>query len=142
MNRRILPNPRTFRCALGGAALAVFAFGLPVAEANPPHPPRPPRPGRVAARVRVPVPQHVVHPRRAKVTVRIAPPAPKVVVVPPAPQPGHVWVEGYWRWDENDNDFLWEGGVWVAPPGGMNTWVPGHWRQGKKGWVWVDGHWK
>ena len=51
------------------------------------------------------------------------PPAP-VEVVPLAPYPGAVWIDGHWRWN-----------------GARYLWVPGHFERGRPGWVWVRHRW-
>jgi hypothetical protein len=45
--------------------------------------------------------------------VMVAPPPPRVEVMGEAPQPGYVWIGGYWNW-----------------VGDRHTWVAGHWDRG------------
>jgi len=56
--------------------------------------------------------------------VRVAPPALRVDVRPVQPSPNHVWMSGYWRWNQ-----------------GQHVWAPGRWEMGRPGHVWVDSHW-
>jgi hypothetical protein len=71
------------------------------------------------------------------VDIRVAPPPPPVVVAP-APRPGHVWVDGYWRW--NGHRHVWVKGYWArARPG--YRYVPAHWVQRGPYWHFVPGRW-
>jgi len=88
----------------------------------------------------------------AQVSVGImigAPPPLRVAVVVPAmPDPGHVWVEGYWypvgkhyKWHEG----YWtrppyEGARWVAPHHDGDRYYMGYW-QGDRGRVEHDHRW-
>jgi hypothetical protein len=56
------------------------------------------------------------------------------------PSPDARWVEGYWDWDRNREDFAWVTGTWLAPPPG-EFWVNGYWRRDAKGWYRVPGFW-
>jgi hypothetical protein len=89
---------------------------------------------------------------KAQVSVGIvigAPPPPQVAVVVPAmPDPGSVWVEGYWypvgrhyKWHEG----YWtrppyEGAHWVAPRHDGERYYGGFW-EGGRGRVEHDHHW-
>jgi hypothetical protein len=77
----------------------------------------------------------------AQVYVRVGPPPPRREVVP-APPPMHrdwVWRGGYNRWD--GRAYVWVPGSYVAPPYARARWVPGHWRNTRRGYIWVEGHW-
>lgn len=51
-----------------------------------------------------------------------------------------VWVEGYWAWVEELEDFVWVSGMLrKAPPG--HKWVKGSWKQFGQQTVWVPGYW-
>ncbi len=50
------------------------------------------------------------------------------------------WIEGYWEWDANRNDFVWVTGTWRVPPPGR-FWVNGYWKRDDKGWYRVPGFW-
>jgi WXXGXW repeat (2 copies) len=56
--------------------------------------------------------------------VMVAPPAPRVEVVGVAPNPGYVWIGGYWNW-----------------VGGRHVWVPGRWDRGRAGYHWESHAW-
>lgn len=69
-------------------------------------------------------------PAQAEIIISIAPP-PVRYEVAPAPRYGHVWENGYWRWN-----------------GRRHVWVVGHWERARAGYVysaptWVerDGRW-
>lgn len=76
----------------------------------------------------------------AHVYVQVAPPPLRVEVRGVAPSPGHVWHEGYWRW--NGRAHVWVAGAWVMPPHPGHVWVSGHWKSTPSGWTWVEGHWR
>ena len=80
-------------------------------------------------------------PRYAFITpiVVIAPPAPIVETVGIAPQPGYVWVSGYWNWVGERH--VWVGGHWDAPPYPGYRWVPHTWVRHEEGWRLREGHW-
>jgi hypothetical protein len=73
------------------------------------------------------------------VIVDLAPPPAKIVARAPPPRPGHVYVPGYWSWD--NGHYVWTEETWVeerpgfryAPP----TWVPE-----EKRYRFVPGHWE
>jgi len=56
--------------------------------------------------------------------VMVAPPAPEVEAIGEPPQPGFVWIAGYWNW-----------------VGGRHVWVAGHWQAGRTGYHWVAHEW-
>jgi len=56
--------------------------------------------------------------------VAAPPPPPQVEVIGVAPQPGYVWMGGYWNWYN-----------------GRHVWVPGHWAAGRPGYHWVAHTW-
>jgi len=74
--------------------------------------------------------------------IKKRPPDP-VQEVPPAQKPDGdniVWINGYWAWDDDRNDFLWVSGLYRnAPPG--QTWTPGYWQQVADGFQWSPGFW-
>jgi hypothetical protein len=76
----------------------------------------------------------------ARVYVGIAPPAPIVEVRPVAPEPGVVWIDGYYRWD--GHGYVWVPGRWVHPPRVGAHWVAGRWVHNGRGWYSVAGHWR
>jgi hypothetical protein len=77
---------------------------------------------------------------RTEIIVQEAPPPPRPE--PPMgapPDPGQVWVPGYWTWN---NTWVWASGRWEQPPERTVTWVPGQWLRTDRGWVWQPGQWR
>ena len=73
------------------------------------------------------------------VSVNIAPPAIPVEVQPPIPEPGYLWVPGYWAWSPAGYD--WVPGMWVLPPSAGLVWTPGYWGWVNGAYVWNAGYW-
>jgi len=73
----------------------------------------------------------VIAPRR--------PPPPRVEIIPAAPMPNDIWVNGHWAW--NGVQWQWMPGRYVVRPTPRANWIPGHWRPHPGGYVWVDGRW-
>ncbi|MGA9024470.1 MAG: YXWGXW repeat-containing protein [Steroidobacteraceae bacterium] len=67
-----------------------------------------------------------------------APPPPQVEVIGVPPQPGYVWLGGYWNWVGGRH--VWVGGHWEAPRAGYR-WVPHEWVHAGGGWRLREGHW-
>jgi hypothetical protein len=60
---------------------------------------------------------------------------------PPELRPeGAIWINGYWEWDAETEDFLWISGLWRVPPPEMR-WVPPYWTEADGGWQRVPGFW-
>jgi hypothetical protein len=72
------------------------------------------------------------------VSVNIAPPPLPVYVQPPCPEPGYIWVPGYWAWDDG---YYWVPGTWVLPPQVGLLWTPGYWGWDDDVYVWHAGYW-
>jgi hypothetical protein len=70
--------------------------------------------------------------------VSVAPPAPQVEVIGVPPQPGYVWLGGYWNWVGGRH--VWVGGHWEAGRAGYR-WVPHEWVRAGGGWRLREGHW-
>ncbi len=69
-----------------------------------------------------------------------APPAPpEAEVRTPPPGPGHVWISGYWGWENGRRQ--WFRGHWERPPRGYTVWVAPRWEQRPNGWAFVRGYW-
>ena len=78
------------------------------------------------------------HPRYKVVTVK--PVHHKRAHRPAHIKRGHVWIEGHWVWHQRSRKYVWvEGRVVKKKP--HKTWVSGHWRQVRGGWVYVPGFW-
>jgi hypothetical protein len=79
---------------------------------------------------------------QAQVIVKIKPVAPKVVIVKPAaPSSRHIWIDGHWKWDKIQKQYVWVEGYWIKQKRG-HAWVDGHWLDTPNGFKWVPGHWK
>jgi len=79
-----------------------------------------------------------------EVVVRQPPPPPlREEAIITAPSPQHVWVSGYWTWN---NGWIWVSGHWELSPQRLaqrlTVWVPGQWVQNGYEWVWRPGHWE
>lgn len=72
-------------------------------------------------------------------TVDIAPPPLPVYVQPVVPEPGFIWVPGYWAY--SDEGFFWVPGTWVRAPYIGALWTPGWWGWGDRYWAWHSGYW-
>jgi WXXGXW repeat (2 copies) len=70
--------------------------------------------------------------------VSVAPPAPRVEVIGTPPQPGYVWLGGYWNWAGGRH--VWVAGHWEARHPGYH-WVPHEWVAAEGGWRLREGHW-
>jgi hypothetical protein len=66
------------------------------------------------------------------------PPQPRVEVVGVAPEPGHIWIPGYWEWIGSRH--VWVEGRWSAPRAGY-YWEPHVWVHSGGGWYLRDGYW-
>jgi hypothetical protein len=77
----------------------------------------------------------------AQIVVRVRPPRPKVIVVRSAPPSRyHVWVDE--DWVVAGRGYRWNGGHWAAPPRMHAVWMPGYWRNSRRGDIWVPGYWR
>jgi hypothetical protein len=75
----------------------------------------------------------------ASVNISIGtPPPPIIVETAPPPRAGHVWVNGYWRW--NGARHVWVKGHWVVARRGYH-YVPESWVNVNGRWVFHPGHW-
>ncbi len=71
--------------------------------------------------------------------VMVAPPPPRVEVIGVAPNPGYVWLAGYWNWVGGRH--VWVDGRWAEPRPGHH-WVPHQWVRQGDGWRMRPGHWE
>jgi len=71
------------------------------------------------------------------------PPEPIEEIPPEAKPEGEnvIWIDGYWAWDEEREDFIYVSGVWRVPPQDRR-WVPGYWAQAEGGYQWISGFWE
>ena len=75
-----------------------------------------------------------------EIIVTEAPPAPRTEVVGVAPSPAHVWVKGYYVYQ--NGRYVWLPGHWETRPRSGAIYVAGHWDRTSRGWVWTPGHWE
>ena len=67
------------------------------------------------------------------------PPATVVVIPPPSPGAGYVWIPG--AYTRVGQAWVWRPGRYVARPRAGAVWRPGRWVRRGRRWVWVEGHW-
>ena len=75
----------------------------------------------------------------AAVIVQQAPPAVQQESMPRRPSDNHVWVAGYWVWQ--NSQYVWVPGRWVVPPSMGATWVPPRWEREGTRYRFYDGYW-
>ena len=73
------------------------------------------------------------------VSVRIGPPVLPVYVQPVCPEPGFIWIPGYWAY--GPDGYFWVPGTWVEPPEVGLLWTPGYWQWEDDSYIWHDGYW-
>ena len=61
-----------------------------------------------------------------------APPPLQTEVIPVAPSPVHVWINGYWGW--GGASYAWRPGHWAMPPRPGYMWHQPRWNHGPRGW--------
>ena len=71
--------------------------------------------------------------------VMVPPPPPRDEVIGPEPEPGYVWLSGYWSWTGDRH--VWVPGHWSAPRPGRH-WVAHQWVRQGDGWRMKPGHWE
>ena len=75
------------------------------------------------------------------VSVNVAPPELPVYDQPPIPGDGYVWTPGFWAWSDDDQDYYWVPGTWVAAPQPGFLWTPGYWGFNNGVYLWNAGYW-
>ncbi len=51
------------------------------------------------------------------------------------------WMDGYWQWDDERDDYIWISGFWrQIPPG--KEWTPGRFEALNNEWRWIPGYWR
>jgi hypothetical protein len=70
--------------------------------------------------------------------ITVAPPPPRVEVIPPAPGPSYVWIDGFWSW--GGVRYVWNPGYWSGVRVGY-VWAPAHWVHHGPGWRMTGGYW-
>ena len=84
-------------------------------------------------------------PARAQVEILgqrrdVEPPPLPVYDQPPIPEPGYLWVPGYWAWDD-DAGYYWVPGTWVLPPEPELLWTPAYWGWNDGVYAFHEGYW-
>jgi hypothetical protein len=70
----------------------------------------------------------------------VPPPALRTEMRPVAPSPRHIWIRGYWGWQ--DGRHVWMGGHWDEPPAPGRVWVDARWANENGEWVFHPGYWE
>ena len=69
------------------------------------------------------------------ISVGFAPPEMPVYEQPICPEPNMMWMPGYWAYDQDQGDYYWVPGAWVAAPYDGALWTPPY-------WGWLGGHYR
>jgi len=130
------------------ALVAVLALGLGLLGLQAVQAQQPPAVNNQAIQVQTSGP---VHEGFAQPNGNQVEPGPLVNKQPPPPVPETLpeqqpegagpntqWIDGYWAWDAERNDYTWITGTLRNLPPGMRF-VPGYWQQTDDGWRWVPG---
>jgi hypothetical protein len=80
-------------------------------------------------------------PAFGQISIMIGTPPPPVryEVAPPMPQPGYVWMPGYWA--PVHGRYVWYSGRWSNPPYYGAAWRNPRWRHEGDGWRYYEGGW-
>ena len=73
------------------------------------------------------------------ISITIGPPPIPVYAQPICPDPGYIWVPGYWAW--GPYGYYWVPGTWVLAPAVGLLWTPGWWGWGGAAFIWHVGYW-
>jgi hypothetical protein len=73
------------------------------------------------------------------ISVGFAPPELPVYEQPPCPEPGLMWMPGYWAY--GSDGYYWVPGAWVSAPYDGALWTPGYWGWSNGLYVFHDGYW-
>ncbi len=73
------------------------------------------------------------------ISVGFAPPLLPVYVQPPCPEPGWMWIPGYWAY--GPDGYYWVPGTWVPAPEPDLYWTPGYWGWNAGLYTWYPGYW-
>lgn len=73
------------------------------------------------------------------ISVGFAPPPLPVYVQPPCPEPGLMWVPGYWAY--GPDGYYWVPGAWVPAPYAGALWTPPYWGWDGGLYVFHPGYW-
>ncbi len=53
---------------------------------------------------------------------------------------GHVWIDGYYRWNKRSRSYIWIEGHQIRQKKGK-IWVSGKWKRVPGGWTYISGFW-
>jgi hypothetical protein len=105
--------------------------------------PPPPPPGTANAPATVVVPTTTTSPQTVTTTptiiVQQAPPAVQAESPSARPSSRHVWVGGYWLWQ--NRQYNWVAGHWAVPPEDGANWIPPRWEREGNSYRFYDGYW-
>ena len=73
------------------------------------------------------------------ISVGFAPPPLPVYEQPPCPDPGLMWMPGYWAYGQDG--YYWVPGAWVPAPYEGALWTPGYWGWNDGFYMWNPGYW-
>jgi len=73
------------------------------------------------------------------ISVNFGPPPLPVYAQPMCPEPGLIWVPGYWAY--GPDGYYWVPGAWVPPPYEGALWTPGYWGWDNSLYMWHPGYW-
>ena len=73
------------------------------------------------------------------VSITVAPPELPVYEQPPLPEPGYIFMPGYWAY--GDAGYYWVPGTWVEPPQPGLLWTPGYWGWNGGRYLFNTGYW-
>jgi hypothetical protein len=72
--------------------------------------------------------------------LRVAPPAPRAEMRTEAPSPQHMWVRGFWGYQ--DGRHVWIEGRWALPPAQGRGWIEPRWVLENGEWAFYSGYWE
>ncbi len=73
------------------------------------------------------------------ISVNFAPPVLPVYEQPPCPEPGLIWVPGYWAYDQDG--YYWVPGTWAPAPFEGALWTPPYWGWDNGLYIFHSGYW-
>ena len=75
------------------------------------------------------------------ISVGVAPPMLPVYEQPPCPEPGLMWMPGYWAYDYDAQSYYWVPGAWVPAPFQGALWTPPYWGWSSGNYMFHSGYW-
>jgi hypothetical protein len=74
--------------------------------------------------------------------ISIGPPPPRQEVVIEAPNPGLIWVPGYYVYESSIANYTWVPGRWQAPPAPNQVWARPRYVRSGSTYVYYPGRWR